>query len=125
MLKKNVVLSVLFLGVVLAAGCASIIKGSKTTMTYNSNPVGAEVYVNGNYLGKTPFQMQMKTNQSYTFEFRKEGHVSQTYVVNHYVGAGWVILDVLLGLLPVIVDAATGDWNYLDQTNLNASLQAK
>jgi len=39
------------------------------------------------------------------------------------VGAGWVILDILGGLIPVIVDAATGDWHYLDQTNVNAALE--
>jgi len=33
-----------------------------------------------------------------------------------------VILDTLLGLVPVIVDAATGGWYYLDQKNMAALL---
>jgi glycerol-3-phosphate acyltransferase PlsY len=46
-----------------------------------------------------------------------------TRVVNTKVGAGWVVLDVLGGLIPVIVDAATGDWKKLDQDAVNAVLE--
>jgi hypothetical protein len=44
-------------------------------------------------------------------------------VVNASVGAGWVIIDILGGLLPVIIDAATGDWYSLDQDHVNAALE--
>ena len=43
--------------------------------------------------------------------------------INTKVGAGWVILDVLGGIVPVIIDAATGSWKKLDQDNLNAYLE--
>lgn len=38
-------------------------------------------------------------------------------------GAGWIVLDVLAGLVPIIVDAATGAWYGLDQDNVNAVLE--
>ncbi|MGC9093737.1 MAG: hypothetical protein ACP5JH_10890 [Bacteroidota bacterium] len=33
------------------------------------------------------------------------------------------MLDILGGLIPVIIDAATGAWYYLDQTSINAVLE--
>jgi hypothetical protein len=39
------------------------------------------------------------------------------------VGAGWVVLDVLAGLVGIIVDAATGAWYELDQDAVNAILE--
>ena len=38
------------------------------------------------------------------------------------VGASWVILDVLGGLVPIIIDAATGKWNSLDRETCNINL---
>jgi len=35
---------------------------------------------------------------------------------------GWIILDVLAGLVGVIVDAATGAWYSFDQKNVDAIL---
>ena len=52
-----------------------------------------------------------------------EGYESITRVVNTKVGAGWIVLDVLGGLIPVVIDAATGNWNKLDQDAVNAVLE--
>ena len=54
--------------------------------------------------------------------FRKEGHQDAVCELKASVGAGWVILDILGGLLPVIVDAATGAWKSLDAQTCNVSL---
>jgi hypothetical protein len=43
--------------------------------------------------------------------------------ISNHVGAGWVVLDVICGVLPVVVDAVTGSWYSLDQTNINAVLE--
>ena len=43
--------------------------------------------------------------------------------INSKVGAGWVILDVLGGLIPIVVDAATGSWKKLDQDAVDAQLE--
>ena len=106
-------------------GCATIFKGSTDTVSYSSDPSGAKVYVNGQLMGTTPFQLEMKSNQTYTIEFRKEGYENRTVVLNNSVGAGWIVLDVLFGLIPIIVDAATGNWYSLDQSHVNAALEAQ
>jgi len=42
--------------------------------------------------------------------------------VTHHVRAGIVVLDILVGLVPVIIDAATGAWNSLSPNMVNVTL---
>jgi len=106
-------------------GCATIFKGSTDTVSYSSDPSGAKVYVNGILMGRTPFQLELKSSQTYTIEFRKEGYENRTVILNNSVGGGWIVLDILFGILPIIVDAATGNWYSLDQAHVNAALEAQ
>jgi hypothetical protein len=103
--------------------CASIFKGSTEVVNFGSEPSRAKVYINGQYFGITPLEMELKSNKSYTIEFRKEGYHNKTVMVTNHVGAGWIILDIIGGLIPIIVDAATGSWMELNQTNVNAALE--
>ncbi|MBE0645538.1 MAG: PEGA domain-containing protein [Bacteroidetes bacterium] len=103
-------------------GCAAIFKGTSENMTLSSMPDGAQIYMNGQYIGVTPMRIRLKSKGEYTFEYRKEGHQKQVVYLSNSVGAGWIILDVLFGLLPVIVDAATNAWYELDQNVVYASL---
>jgi hypothetical protein len=103
--------------------CATLFKGTKQEVSMNSEPQKAEVYVNGQLMGETPLALKLETKKTYSIEFRKEGYKSKTYQITNHVGAGWVILDVLAGLVGVIIDAATGAWYSLDQKNVNAVLE--
>jgi len=107
---------------VLVTGCATLFGPKTHPLAVSSEPHGAEVYVNGFKMGNTPVELSLKADKSYNIEFRKEGYESVTRIVNTKVGAGWVILDVLAGLVPVIIDASTGAWNQLDQDAVNAAL---
>lgn len=104
-------------------GCAIIFKGTKEEVSFDSGPGAAEVYVNGAKVGVTPCRVQLKSKEEYTIEFRKEGYQTKSIRISNSVGAGWVVLDILGGLIPVIIDAATGAWYYLDQTSVNAVLE--
>lgn len=107
------------------SSCATIFKGSTDDVNFSSEPTGAKVYVNGNLLGTTPVQLELKSKNSYTIEFKKEGYETKTVVLNNSVGAGWIVLDVLFGVVPIIVDAATGNWYELDQEHVNGVLEEK
>jgi hypothetical protein len=54
----------------------------------------------------------------------KDGFEEENASITHSVAAGYVILDIIfiLGFVPLIVDAATGNWNTLDQRELNIVL---
>jgi hypothetical protein len=103
--------------------CATLFKGNSSKVDFNSNPQGAQVYVNGNPMGETPIKLKLESKGNYAIEFRKEGFKTKTFNITNHVGAGWIILDILCGLVPVIVDAATGSWYDLDQKNVNAILE--
>lgn len=107
----------------LLSGCATIFKGSTEQVSFSSSPDQAKLYINGQYMGETPFKLNLTSKERYTIEFRKEGYQSKTILINNNVGAGWIVLDVIGGLIPVIIDAATGNWMYLDQTQVNAALE--
>ncbi|MFZ6053340.1 PEGA domain-containing protein [Halocola ammonii] len=115
----------LFLATVslLLSGCATLLAPSTHPLAIGSNPPSADVYVNGVKRGTTPLELEFKADQSYTIEFKKEGYETVTRVVHSEVNAGWVILDVICGLVPVIVDASTGKWNELDRSFIKADLE--
>ncbi|MGA2784857.1 MAG: PEGA domain-containing protein [Candidatus Bathyarchaeia archaeon] len=104
-------------------GCATIFHGMSDKIDFSSDPTGAKVYVNGQLMGTAPLELKLESKHSYNIEFRKEGYEDKTVVVTNSVGAGWIVLDVIFGLVPVIVDAATGSWYSLDQEHVNAALE--
>ena len=107
---------------ILCTGCATLFAPKTHPLAISSEPRGAEVYVNGFKMGTTPVELSLKADKSYTIEYRKEGYESVSRIVNTKVGAGWIVLDVLGGFIPVIIDAATGAWKELDQDVVNAAL---
>ncbi len=103
-------------------GCATILAKKNHTVAVNAYQPSVNVYVNGLMMGTTPVELHLKADKSYTIEFRKEGFDTVTRVINTKVGGGWIVLDVLCGIVPLIVDAATGAWKNLDQDEVNAVL---
>ena len=122
---KRIIAGLCVLSLLFTTGCATIFKGANAKVDMQSSPVQADVYVNGVLMGRTPLQLNLAVKKSYAIEFRADGFQPRVYHINNRVGAGWVILDVLLGLVPVIVDAATGSWYQLDQKNIDAVLVAQ
>ena len=122
---KRAIVAVLILSMVAGAlgGCATILKGTSQDMFLVSEPSHAEVYINGHLRGSTPLELELECDKTYVIEFRMDGYETQTFNISNSVGAGWVILDVVCGLVPVIVDAVTGAWYTLDQDNINAVLE--
>ncbi len=103
--------------------CAVIFKGTKSEVSLDSYPQRAKVYVNGAYMGETPLKLYLKCNEIYTIKFIKEGFKPVVRRISNHVQAGWVILDIIGGLAPVVIDAATGAWYELDEKNVNAILE--
>ena len=98
--------------------CATLFKGTSEEVNFGSNPVGAEVWIDGKMMGKTPINFKLITKRTYVIEFKYEGQ-TKAVNLNNKIGVGWIVLDVLAGLIPVIIDAATGAWYSFDQKNIN------
>lgn len=114
---------VMFFLIFYLSGCATLFKGTSEEVRFGSDPQKAEVWVNGAKMGETPISLKLESKKTYQIEFRKEGYKPVTRTITNHVGAGWIILDVLAGLIPIIVDAATGAWYSLDQKNVDAVLE--
>lgn len=121
--KTMIVLSTVILLAYVLGGCATIFKGAHDDVNFTSVPGGAQIYVNGFARGTTPITLKLESKHTYTIEFKKERYEPKTYTITNHVGVGWVVLDVIFGLVPVVVDAATGAWYELDQEAVNAILE--
>ncbi len=110
---------------VLFQSCATIMKGTNSNVNIDSDPQGASVYIDGNNSGKTPMKMKLESKRSHNIEFKKEGYENKTINLTNNVSGGYVVLDILFGLLPVIIDASTGAWYDLDPINAKVILENK
>jgi hypothetical protein len=108
---------------VFSMSCATVFKGNHSRVGFTSEPRGAKVYVDGAYMGDTPIRLKLESRHDYTIEFVQEGYKTKAFHLTNHIGPGWVVLDVILGLVPVLVDAVTGSWYDLDQKHLNAVLE--
>jgi hypothetical protein len=109
--------------VLATTGCAAILGSKQKDFNLNSNPPGADVYLNGNRLGSTPLKVKLSNQATHTFVFRRQGYQEATCTLNRGTGAGWVILDVLTGLVPVVIDAATNSWSQTKGAECSQGLQ--
>lgn len=120
---KKLITIIVLCSFIFSYGCATIFVGSRDDISLSSEPTGAKVLVNGHNEGKTPLNIALKRGKEYTIEFVKEGYETKSLRLTYGVGAGWIILDILSGLVGIIIDAATGNWNGFDLDNYKANLE--
>ena len=101
---------------VLSTSCATLFTSDKQLIAVSSAQPGAKVTVNGAPYGATPAQVPVDKTTSQIITITNPDGTQFTCAANATVGIGWVVLDILLGVLPLVVDAITGKWKSLDQT---------
>ena len=105
--------------------CATIFHGTTDEVVVTSQPPNTKVYVNGIMVGNTPLKMKLDSDRNYTVEFKKDGFDTRTTMITSSLAGGYVVLDVLCGVWPIVVDAATGAWSSLDQEQVHVVLDKK
>lgn len=113
-MSKIVSLILLPIFILSLTGCATLFKEKNRTVHFSSNPRGADIFINGNRMGKTPLPLNLSDKKSVTVTFRKKGYEDKTYIINTKVDGGWIILDIFGGFIPIIIDAITENWHSLD-----------
>ena len=106
----------------ISTGCATLFGPDNHPLTIGSEPSGADIYINGFRTGSTPMVLNLKPNKPYIIEFRKEGFAKTTTFIDTKIDTKWIVLDVLGGLIPVVIDATSGAWNKFDQDVINVIL---
>lgn len=92
----------------LLASCATIVSGKYQTVTFNSEPQGAKVIVNGRTLGTTPLTLPLEKASNQTLSFEKEGYNTVTLPLTTTLN-GWFWGNIVLGgLLGSTTDGLTG-----------------
>lgn len=109
--------------VLATSACAAILGSKQKHFNLRSDPAGADVYLNGNRLGSTPLKVKLSNQATHVFVFRRAGFQEATCTLNRGTDAGWVILDVLTGLVPIVIDAATNSWSQTKGDECSQGLQ--
>jgi hypothetical protein len=65
--------AVIFATTIYLGGCASIVSGTKQSVSFNSEPDGALVTVSGKVVGKTPVSVDVPKGKNQAFTFAKDG----------------------------------------------------
>jgi len=124
--KLQSVIACALISSVLFTGCAAILSSSTASVKFDSDPHGAKVYDNGTLLGTTPTEAKITKRKDHAVEFRLAGYESATKMLTSSAGGGWIVLDLLLGgIIGLVVDAASGAWNDLDNDYVKVLLEPK
>lgn len=122
---RKVILLVLVIG--LLQGCATIMTGKMQTITFNSNPSGAKVIVDGKSVGITPATSDV-WRKSKIITFDMDGYLNRTLNIKKSDN-GWVYGDDVLilgalvtGIVCLIVDYGNGSAysikKYIDESGI-------
>ncbi len=105
------------------AGCGVIFGGTRQAIHVASDPAGAGVATTpGTVEYKTPAVISLDRSSQTVLTFSAPGYGSRSVEIQRSIRGGIVVLDVLFGLVPLIVDAATGAWYKLEPANVNVTL---
>ena len=104
------------------SGCATVLNNKDPAVKIISDPP-AKVYVDGNYYGQTPVQVDMSIHNDHVVVLKRDGYHDRTERITSFVGLGWFILDFMSGIWPIIIDAATGDWNMLETESVHIIME--
>ncbi|MCY3682106.1 MAG: PEGA domain-containing protein [Gemmatimonadetes bacterium] len=104
--------------------CGALFKGSTQTVSIKAFQQGATIEVDGQtYV--SPALIELPRNQNYVVTISKEGYETQQVRINRTVSGSIVILDILGGVLPVVIDAVMGTWYNLSPGEINVNLESK
>ena len=104
------------------SGCATMLKGTNEQIMVTSDPSGANVNVNGQGEGTTPYVANVPSKQNLEIEVSKPGYQPTTVADNTSFRWGYEIWSFVEFVIPLGVDMADGAaWGH-DQKMVAAHL---
>jgi hypothetical protein len=107
MTNRSLIAFAIILGAALSS-CATIMDGSSQTMTFNSNPSGAEIFLDGKRLGATPLTVELKRERNKMFVAKKDGYDEQQIVLSTHLNSWFWGNFITGGVLGSTTDYASG-----------------
>ncbi len=90
------------------ASCATMLKGTTDQIMVSSDPTGADVSINGQQSGKTPFVTTVPSSQNLDIRLAKPGYQDQTVTSDATFRWGYEIWSFVAWVIPLGVDLADG-----------------
>ncbi|MBX6363592.1 MAG: PEGA domain-containing protein [Gemmatimonadetes bacterium] len=121
-MAKKLMQGVVALTLVVAAGCATIIQGSRQQVGVNSVPTGAAVVIDGAPFGGTPVVARLERKRSHIVSISMDGYQPVQLTITRSV-SGWLAGNIVFGgLIGVAVDAISGAMYKLNPEQVAANL---
>ena len=108
--------------VLFLAACGTIFLPATTDVSITSSPIEARVSINGLDYGLTPLTVDLSNSTTHGIQISKDGYETVSCILTARIKGSILVLDIVGGLLPVVVDAATGRWKALDETSCSVTL---
>jgi len=109
----------------LCTGCATIVTGTSTDVSLNSNPSEAQIQVDGRDFGETPKTVTLDSGRSHAIKISLDEYETETVQIQKTT-SGWMVGNLLFGGLPgFIIDAASGGMYVLSPKQASVSMQQK
>ena len=124
-MKKNACWTALALLLLATTACGTLFNSGTRQVALSSTPSAAEVWINGERQGTTPLTLDLDNHNGHMVTFRMAGHDDVVCQLNASIEVKWLVLDILGGPIPIIVDASTGKWKSLESDNCNVTLPAR
>ncbi len=115
--------SLLFSSLLLTTGCASILKGSDQPININSNVDSAEVYVNEQLVGRTPFTGTIERRSRVNLRVSKEGYQSRSLILDTSIEPVFWVNVFVGGVWGSTTDWATGSMWKVSPNTYNVDLK--
>lgn len=123
-MKKIITYAFLAVFTVSITSCATILSGSHQTVKVATYPPGADVYVEGENVGKTPTEITLKKGfHAENVVVKKEGFENKNVPLKTTLNP--VAILNLFGLIGWGIDAATGSMMKYDKKYYEITLDAK
>lgn len=123
MTVKKLMASLMCILVPLLYGCASIIHGTTQSVGIASNPSGAQVTINGESRGETPFIADLKRKNHHLVSIALDGYQPYETTLTRHV-SGWVWGNIVFGgLIGLAVDAISGGLYKLTPEQIETELR--
>ncbi len=121
-MKKLIKSVALFVFIISLTGCATILKQKSVDVAVNTDPEGANVFINGNRVGRTPVTLNLSHKRPVVLVFRKDGYEEMSHRIDNHIVGGWMVASVLCDVIPAGIDLATQSAWSLNETKVMVKL---
>ncbi len=105
-------------------GCATMLQGTSQKIPVASIPVGAQVTVNGELIGKAPLVLDLKRKDPATITLQSEGHKPHVTILERKRTGWFWLIPTIYGIPLLFADMVTGAAYVLEPREINIDFTA-